>query len=186
MDDKQLMWHDKKRDFLGDYRVFTVDGVQRATDDGQVGDFFVIKTSPWVQVVPVVQVSGVDHFVMVKQFRHGSSRLSIEFPAGMVEAEEDLVVAAQRELQEETGYRAGKITLLASCSPNPALFANTVHTFLAEDLELTSDQQLDETERVTVLVQPVAQVQESMGQGLYDHALMVQSLYWFNQHKAKG
>jgi ADP-ribose pyrophosphatase len=183
MNNDELIWQDQRSQFLADYRVFSVEGVQRVATDGQIGDFFVIQSPLWVQVVPLTQVNGQDYFVMVKQFRHGSGRLSIEFPAGLVDSHEELEVAARRELKEETGYSAGKMTLLAGCSPNPALFANTVYTFLAEDLELVSDQNLDTDERVAVLVEPVAHVQDAMGYGLYDHALMVQSLYWFNKYK---
>ncbi len=186
MNDDHLIWQDKKQQLLANYRIFRVDGVQRVAYDGQMGDFFVIQTSPWVQVVPVVKLEGREHFVMVRQFRHGSGRLSIEFPAGMVDDGEELEAAARRELLEETGFRPGKMTLLAGCNPNPALFANTVYTFLAEELELVSEQNLDATERVAVLVQSVEQVQSAMGHEPYDHALMVQSLYWFNKHREKA
>ena len=80
---------------------------------------------------------------MVKQWRHAHNGLSIEFPGGVINKDEEPEIAANRELEEETGYKAGKLTYLGCANPNPALMRNRVHFFVAEDLQGNGEQNLD-------------------------------------------
>ena len=64
---------------------------------------------------------------MVRQFRHGLGNVTLEIPGGIIEPGEEPAAAAVRELREESGYRAGRVRLLGSSNPNPALFGNRVH-----------------------------------------------------------
>ncbi len=71
-----------------------------------------VASPDWVNVIP----SNKDgKLLLIRQFRYGSSRLSWEFPGGMVDGVESPETAALRELEEETGWKAGKITSLGAC-----------------------------------------------------------------------
>ena len=63
-------------------------------------------------------------------------QFSVEVPGGLVDPGEDHRTAAARELEEETGYRAGKLERLGEVFPNPALFNNSMSFWLATELEL--------------------------------------------------
>jgi 8-oxo-dGTP pyrophosphatase MutT (NUDIX family) len=118
---------------------------------------------------------------MVRQWRHGAAQLSLEFPGGVIERGEEPMAAAARELSEETAYKAGRIVSLGSCSPNPAIMANHVHFFLAEDLQPLEGQNLDEDEYVDVELVPVDEVIQNMGHSPYIHALMGTALTLYLQ-----
>ena len=123
----------------------------------------------WVIVIPVLG----EKFLMVRQWRHGNDSLSIEFPGVVINRNEKPEDAARRETEEETGYRAGKLTYLGCANPNPALMSNRVHFFAAEDLQDTGKQHLDEDEYVEYLQIPQKEVLEKIGSEEYPHALML-------------
>jgi 8-oxo-dGTP pyrophosphatase MutT (NUDIX family) len=144
-----------------------------------------LDAADWTIVAPVLEKDGRKFFVMVRQWRHGAQELSLEFPGGVLEADEDASQAALRELEEETAYTAKKITKLGEMSPNPAIMNNRVHFFLAEDLSPVPSQHLDEDEYVDMELVPIEEVMENMGKTPYTHALMGTALaLWRQNHEA--
>lgn len=157
-------------------RVFKVRNSESRAADGRVQTFSVIDAPAWAIVVPRIVLDGVEHFVMVRQWRHGAAELSLEFPGGVVEAGEDPGVAAGRELAEETGWKARSIKELAIMSPNPAIMSNRVHIFAAECEGDREKQKLDADEYVDVELVPTETVRRKMGRPPYVHALMAAAL----------
>jgi len=157
--------------------VFTAAERDNEGPGGRRGRFVVLEASDWATVVPLVERGGEACFLMVRQYRHGSDEISIEFPGGCVDRGEDPAAAAARELEEETGYIASSLRSAGSVSPNPAFMDNRFHVFLAEGLEPRGRIDQDEHEVVDSLIVPVAEVRRRMGTGQYSHALMVAALY---------
>jgi ADP-ribose pyrophosphatase len=183
-DYSHLSWKTLGRKWLNDFKIFNVYQVHREASDGQSGTFYEVDAPDWVTVIPhLVDEERGNYFLMVRQYRHGSDQITLEFPAGMVERGETAEKSAPRELLEETGYRAGSLINIGSVSPNPAFMKNTVLTYLAEDLELVQEQQLDEHEMIDIVPVPVKDVVRAMGTGEYNNGIMMISLAFYLRRK---
>ena len=88
-----------------------------------------------VVLVPIRPLPNNQHEVlMIKQYRHVLDQTILELPAGTREWEEAWLPCAQRELQEETGYRAEQFDLLGEVWPAPGFTNELMHIYLAQDL----------------------------------------------------
>ena len=181
MDEKQLVWHEAESKRVFDCRVFSVRESYCVSPDNERRTFSVIDSADWAIIIPVLEGPAGRRFVMVRQWRHGSKELSLEFPGGVFEPGEDPAAAAARELREETGYTPGRIRKLGACSPNPAIMSNRVHFFLAEGLTNTGALELDEDEYVETVLVDEAEVRAGMGRPPYIHALMGAALALYLQ-----
>lgn len=80
-----------------------------------------------------------DRVLLVEQYRPAIADKTIEVPAGLVdfteEGTEDLLVAAQRELEEETGYRAQNWKVAHAFYPSPGFLDEKITLFIAQGLE---------------------------------------------------
>ena len=101
------------------------------------------------------------------------------FPGGFAEESETIEQTAARELEEETGYRAGKLTNLGRVSANTALFKNHFNVFLAEDLVQTGSQHLDADERIRFEELPIDEVIRRYGDAEFTHAYMGTALAFY-------
>jgi len=115
-------------------------------DDGSVHDWDFIKHPGAAAVVPV---DADGNIIMVRQFRNALGRYTIELPAGGKNPDEDFKTCAIRELEEETGYKAGKCELLCDIFTTVALMDERIPIYLATDL-IKAKQHLDEDEFLNV------------------------------------
>jgi ADP-ribose pyrophosphatase len=95
------------------------------------------KTYPILHVgltVGVVPFVDADHVLLVRQFRHLPRAESWELPGGGGLPGESPEDAAQRELREEGGYRAGRLTFLTRFLPSAAYLDEDAHCFIGEEL----------------------------------------------------
>ncbi len=178
-EDEKLKWQVGEKKSLLKTVVFDVTQSHNTSTTGVEGDYIIMDAPDWVIVIPEKN----DSFVMVKQWRHGEKKLSVEFPGGVIDKGELPEVAAKRELEEETGFKAGKLTKLGSCNPNPALFSNHIHIYLAEDLIPTGEQHLDNDEFINCIEVTKDEVLEGMGTEQFPHALMSSALCLYFSHR---
>jgi ADP-ribose pyrophosphatase len=136
-----LVWRRERSERAADFRAFRVRRDWNVSPrDGEVRDFYVLEMPDWVQVVPVTPEG---RLVLVEQFRQGVRRVTLEFPAGVMERGEEPVEAAARELAEETGYRGGAATVIGELDANTALQSNRLFIVLIEGCCATGERDQD-------------------------------------------
>jgi 8-oxo-dGTP pyrophosphatase MutT (NUDIX family) len=115
------------------------------TRRGEVLDpFYLLDYPDWVHIAAF---DAEDRLLLVRQYRHGVGKVSLELPGGVMDSHEnDPVAAGARELLEETGHVAESLTHLARLSPNPSSHTNSVHLLLGVGAKKTRDLALDATE----------------------------------------
>ena len=160
---------------LNDLRIMKVQEVTAISPKtGNEHGFFVLDTVDWVNVLPITADQEV---VFVRQYRHGSDAISLEIPGGMVDHGEAPIVSAARECLEESGFRASHLTSLGVLNPNPAVFNNQLHTFVAENVVIEGDIQNTATEQTEVVLVPRAELTSYLLDGRIDHALVAATLW---------
>ncbi len=87
-----------------------------------------------VVLVPIQGVGADLELLMIRQYRQVLGSTILELPAGTREWGEDWLHCAQRELREETGYRAERFTLLGEIWPAPGMSDELMRIYLAADL----------------------------------------------------
>jgi 8-oxo-dGTP pyrophosphatase MutT (NUDIX family) len=144
--------------------------------DGKEKDFTVLRAPNWVNILALTPSLEV---VMVNQYRHGSREFSLELPGGVTEEGDSLRESAVRELMEETGYSCEKVEKLLTLNPNPAIFGNSITTFLAHGARKTGDVDFDENEETEVSLLTIDKLRELYLSGCFTHALMSAPIGYF-------
>lgn len=132
--------------------------------NGKIIDDYFVNVRP--DIALVLPITPQQEIVFVRQYRHGVEEILLELPAGTFNSQsEDSLMAAKRELREETGYRAAKFTKITTLYDNPVKDSNKIHLFIAENAIYFGQQRLDETEAIEVVLIPITQVKEKILQG---------------------
>ena len=166
------------------YRVFSIrTDTAISPRTGIEHEFYIIESRDWVNIIPLTD----DHqVVMIRQYRHGSRQVTLEIPGGLLDPGDTPKKAAARELLEETGYQAKKWTKIGVINPNPAIFNNRCHTFLAQDIKKISAATPDQTEDIEVVLVPLSKIPELIRKGEIDHAIVISAFYWYSLKVQEG
>lgn len=99
-------------------------------------DYYVIEhVRQAVGVVPVREIDGTAHVLLVQQWRHPVQKLAWAIPAGAIETGEAPEAAARRELREEAACEAGIVRPLYQYHPSIGLSNQNFHLFIADDVK---------------------------------------------------
>lgn len=172
-------WKTIKSEPLHNYRVFdTRQDTSISPRTGREHTFYIIESHDWVNIVPLTADGKV---IMIRQYRHGNGEITLEVPGGIVDAGEDPLESAVRELREETGYDAGdEVVKTGFVAPNPALFNNTCHSYLAKNVKRVGEQQFDGSEDISIEIVDLKEIPDLIRAGKITHALTVNAFYFLD------
>ena len=130
--------------------------------------------------VAVLAILGNGNLVMERQFRYAPQREFIEVPAGKIDHGEDILLCAQRELLEETGYVAAKWTHLTTAWPSIGYADERIEYFLARELTYQGSQ-LDDGEFLEVFELSLDEAMEWVRQGKINDSKTIVGLFWLEK-----
>jgi 8-oxo-dGTP pyrophosphatase MutT (NUDIX family) len=141
----------------------------------EIAPYYILTYPDWVNIVAITDN---DEVLLVRQYRHAAGKTFLELPGGGVEAgDAGPEEAARRELEEETGYRAGRMEFVTTLYPNPASHTNLLHVYLAQGVVPSGPPRLDAGEEgLTVQLMPVAELVDQLRAGALGEALHVASV----------
>ena len=130
------------------------------------------KKNPWI--------------VMERQYRHAANQFLWELPAGKMDPGEDPLVAAKRELKEETGYAAKKWTPLVEYWASPGFLGETMKVFLAEGL-IAGEARPEEDEKIDFRLIKLSDILKMIRKGaIHDGKTLVSVLLYLQLKRRKG
>ena len=127
----ELMEQTQERRVVFEGAIVTVRRDKARLINGRVVSREVVEHPGGVAVLPL---HGDGTVSVVRQFRYPFQQVITELPAGKLEKGEDPRPAALRELEEECGLTAGKLTYLGCIYPSPGFSTEVLHMYLAQDL----------------------------------------------------
>ncbi len=113
--------------------IFDIEKLTVELPNGKITYRDVIR-NPGASVIAPITEDG--HVILVKQYRKPIEEVSLEIPAGKLDHGEEPIQCAARELKEETGYAAKKLTKIMTLHPAPAFADEILHIFIATGLSL--------------------------------------------------
>lgn len=126
-------------------KIFDVIRDEITLPDGKTALRDVVKNRGAAAILAVEENGKI---LFVRQYRHPAGENMLEIPAGLIEPGEEPLTCAKRELEEETSFKAGKITFILKLFSSPGFSNEQLYIYLAEDLQkgrlnLDSDEFID-------------------------------------------
>lgn len=154
---------------------FNVHAMNLRGDDGNTYVREVIRHPGAVVLLPMLDA---DTVVLIKNSRPQVGETLLELPAGTREAGEPITETASRELIEETGYRAGELTLMQQFYSAPGISDELMYLFAATDLT-QGDHQREATEQIENLIATRSEIKQFINEGRIRDAKTLVGLYAF-------
>ena len=120
--------------------------------------------------------------LLERQYRYPIAKVCMEIPAGKLDPNEDPLVCAQRELEEETGYSASKWSYIRRIHPVISYSTEFIDIYLAEGLQ-AGKSRLDEEEFLDVFAAPLDEILAWVEQGVITDVKTPIAIYWLDRYR---
>ena len=172
-----LEWQELESDIIADYGAFRIRRTRaRSPRTNEARDFHVVDRNDCVQIVARAHDG---RLIMVEQYRPGVRRVSLEFPAGVLEPGEDPVAGALRELAEETGYRAQSGVVIGRADLDPAIETSGLHIVRVDGCTAEGDSHQDDGEAVAVRLVAEDELEGLIVKGELCHTAAIATWYFY-------
>ncbi|MBP1962049.1 NUDIX hydrolase [Paenibacillus aceris] len=149
--------------------------------NGETATREIVKHPGAVAVIPLIG----DKMIVVEQYRKPLEKSQVEIPAGKLDAGEEPLKAALRELEEETGYRSENVRLVSSFYTSPGFADEIIHLYIAEDL-VKGNANPDEDEFLECEAITLEQAQQYMRDGRISDAKTILAVYAWQLYRLTG
>ena len=123
------------REIVASSRLFRVEEVQLRFSNGVERTYErLVGRGAGYGAVMIVAMIDEEHALLVEEYCGGTDAYELSLPKGLIEPGEDVLEAANRELKEETGFGARRLTRLRGITLAPTYMTHEIHLVLAEDL----------------------------------------------------
>jgi ADP-ribose pyrophosphatase len=156
---------------------FRVEAVSQRTAGGGTKEREVVRHPGAVTILPLLDDGRV---CLIRNFRASVNRTLIELPAGTLDPGEDPRTTAERELIEETGYRAAKIEQLCAFFLSPGILDERMHLFLATGLS-PGEPDREEVELIENLLVTFAEALALIDRGEIQDAKTIVGLLFYDR-----
>ena len=129
-------------------------------------------------VIAVIPVDNDGNVLLVRQFRKPVEKELLEIPAGGIDPGEGAEAAVIRELQEEIGFRPGRLERLGGFYSAPGYATEYIHLYLAADL-VPGRLHAEDTDEIKLVRVPLAQVPELISSGKIEDAKSIAGLLYY-------
>jgi ADP-ribose pyrophosphatase len=160
-------------------RIVTLDLNEIELPDGQHQKREIIRHPG---AVALIALDNQGHVLLVRQFRSAAAQIMSEIPAGVLNLGEDPMTAAIRELQEETGFKPGKIESLGGLYTAPGYTTEFIHLFVATQL-IAAPLPQDEDEFIELDHVTLADALAMIDRGEIQDAKTIVALLKFARHQ---
>ncbi|NIF49692.1 ADP compounds hydrolase NudE [Enterobacter sp. Ap-1006] len=163
-------------------RLFNVETVDLEFSNGVRRVYERMKPSSReaVMIVPVVD----DHLILIREYAVGTESYELGFSKGLIDPGETVFEAANRELKEEVGFGANRLTFLKKLTMAPSYFSSKMNIVIAEDLYPESLEG-DEPEELPQVRWPLANMMDLLNEDDFSEARNVSALFlvreWLRQ-----
>lgn len=140
-----------------------------------------VVTHPGSVVVLPVLADG--KIALVRQYRHATRQYLWELVAGRIDAGESIKAAAARELMEETGYRAKKLTVFLEFWPTPGFLEEQMHILIAENVT-PGQARPEEDEKITTKLYTKKELEKMIGERKLRDAKTIAGLLFYFRYLA--
>ncbi len=158
-----------------------------------IDDFYTLWQPDWVLILAR---TAEGKWVMTEQYRHGSGKIALEFPAGIIDKGETPEQAAIRELQEECGYgveargsrfeaqEKSGVFYLGEFPVNPDRHRGKFHVVFIDGVVKGGSTHFDSTEDIESCEMDDAELQKKMADGTFNHPLQIAGYFkWKLSHQ---